>query len=114
MNDCIFCKIVRGEIPSKKIYENSEILVFEDIYPKAPVHVLAIPKKHIASLSGVSLKDKNLLGGLQLKLAEIIKEKGIEDNFRVITFGGKKAGQTVFHLHYHLRGGWKTKAPEDI
>lgn len=111
--DCIFCKIVKGEIPSKKVYEDENILAFYDIHPLAPIHVLVIPKKHIAKLSEASDEDENLLGKLQLAAARIAKDLKIDDAFRVLLCNGEKAGQSVFHIHYHLRGGWKDP-PEDI
>lgn len=113
MNDCIFCKIVKGEILSKKVYEDDRILAFYDIHPLAPVHVLVIPKKHIAKLSEASERDANLLGKIQIAIVKIAKDLKIEDSFRVLLCNGEKVGQSVFHIHYHLRGGWK-KPPEDI
>ncbi|WP_018130416.1 histidine triad nucleotide-binding protein [Effusibacillus pohliae] len=110
--DCIFCKIVKGEIPSKKVYEDEYVLAFHDINPIAPVHVLTIPKKHIVSLLDIKQEDKELVGHLHLALQKVAKEMGIDGSgFRVITNIGPHGQQTVFHLHYHLIGGrqleWK-------
>ena len=111
MDDCIFCKIIDGEISSKKVYEDENIFAFYDIHPLAPIHVLIIPKKHIARLSEATLEDENLLGKLQLAAAKIAKDLKIADTFRLSLCNGKKAGQSVFHIHYHLRGGWEGEAP---
>jgi len=113
MDDCIFCKIVKGEVPSKKVYEDVDILAFYDIHPLAPVHVLVIPKKHIAKLSEAGEEDEDLLGKIQIVLSKIAKDLKIEDSFRVLLCNGEKAGQSVFHIHYHLRGGWENP-PKDI
>ncbi len=113
MDDCIFCKVIKGEIPSKKVYEDDSILAFYDIHPLAPVHVLVIPKKHIAKLSDAGEEDINLLGTIQITLAKIAKDLKIDDSFRALLCNGEKAGQSVFHIHYHLRGGWENP-PEDI
>ena len=112
-DDCIFCKIVKGEVPSKKVYEDDYILAFYDIHPLAPVHVLVIPKKHVAKLSEVSNRDANLLGKIQIAIVKIAKDLKIEDSFRVLLCNGEKVGQSVFHIHYHLRGGWENP-PKDI
>jgi histidine triad (HIT) family protein len=111
MDDCVFCKIVKGGIPSKKVYEDGDVLAFYDIHPIAPVHVLVIPKKHIAKLSEAQEEDENLLGKLQLVAAKTAKDLKIDDAFRVSLSNGKGAGQEVFHIHYHLRGGWEGEAP---
>jgi histidine triad (HIT) family protein len=112
MNDCIFCKIAKGEIPTKFEWNNDGIIAFDDIEPIAPVHILIIPKKHIESLGKVEKEDSELLGNIQRIASEIAEKKGIKNAFRVLTASGKAAGQSVFHLHYHLIGGWKDKAPE--
>jgi histidine triad (HIT) family protein len=104
--DCIFCKIVAGDLPAKKVYEDEHVVAFHDINPIAPVHVLMIPKKHIPSLLGIGEEDKELIGHLHLslqKVAEIMEVK--EPGFRVVTNIGTHGQQTVFHLHYHLIGG---------
>lgn len=104
--DCIFCKIVAGEIPSTKVFEDDKILAFKDLNPEAPVHILVIPKKHIVSLNDANSEDHKLLGHIQLKIAEIAKKMEIsESGYRVVTNIGNEGGQTVDHLHYHLLGG---------
>ena len=112
MDDCVFCKVIKGEIPSKKVFEDDDLLAFEDIHPMAPVHILIVPKKHIARLSEATPEDQMLLGKIQLTAAKIAKDLLIGDAFRVLMANGALAGQTVFHIHYHLRGGWK-EAPKD-
>jgi len=104
--DCIFCKIVKGELPSKKVYEDEHALAFHDINPIAPVHVLVIPKKHILSVLDIKEEEKNLIGHLHLVLQKVAKELGVDQSgFRVVTNTGPHGQQTVFHLHYHLIGG---------
>jgi histidine triad (HIT) family protein len=106
MMDCIFCKIINGEIPSKKVYEDDHVVAFHDINPIAPVHILAIPKKHISSLRDIQEEDKELIGHLHLCLQKIAEEMGVaQDGFRVVTNTGKHGQQTVFHIHYHVIGG---------
>ncbi|MBU0572324.1 histidine triad nucleotide-binding protein [Patescibacteria group bacterium] len=112
MDDCIFCKIVNEEIPTKFEWNDNEVVAFDDINPIAPVHIVIIPKRHIESLKEVKKEDVELLGKIQKIASELAGKKGIKDAFRVLTASGKGAGQTVFHLHYHLIGGWKDKAPE--
>jgi histidine triad (HIT) family protein len=103
-SDCVFCKIVAGEIPSKKVYEDERVFAFEDIAPKAPTHVLVVPKKHIARLADVGPGDESLLGTLAARAAAIAGERGLRD-FRLVANNGEGAGQSVFHLHFHLLGG---------
>lgn len=104
--DCLFCKIVKGEIPSKKVLENDKVLVFHDIQPAAPVHVLIIPKKHIASMNDVQDEDLELIGEIHRAAKEAAVQLGISDSgFRLINNCGRDGEQTVFHLHYHLLGG---------
>lgn len=104
--DCIFCKIAAGEIPSEKVFEDDKVFAFKDINPVAPVHILVIPKRHIASLADVTADDRELLGHIQLKIAEIAAAAGVSQNgYRVATNIGAHAGQTVKHLHYHILGG---------
>ena len=107
MNDnCIFCKIIAGEIPSQKIYEDAECIAFNDISPQAPAHVLIIPREHLASLDTAKTTDKETLGHLLLTAAEIAREKGFAgDGYRVVINTNSDGGQTVFHLHVHLLGG---------
>lgn len=103
--DCIFCKIVAGEIPSKKAYEDEEILAFHDINPVAPVHLLLIPKRHIDSLADAQPQDEALLGKLLAKAPQLAREHGLESGFRTMINTGKSGGQEVFHLHLHVFGG---------
>ena len=105
MTDCLFCKIVSGEIPTKKVYEDEHVLAFEDIQPKAPTHVLVIPKKHIRGLKEATAEDAELIGRLNLAAAKIGRERGIEDGYRTVLNVGPKSGQSVFHIHLHLLGG---------
>lgn len=104
--DCIFCKIANKEIPSTIVYEDDEIIAFNDVNPEAPVHILVIPKKHIASLDAVSAEDAQLLGRLMLTIQKIAREQGIaEAGYRVVNNCGEMGGQTVHHIHFHLMGG---------
>jgi histidine triad (HIT) family protein len=106
MSDCIFCKIIAGEIPSAKIYEDEICVAFNDISPQAPTHVLIIPREHFASLDKAESGDKETLGHLLLTAAEIAREKGFaDDGYRVVINTNRDGGQTVFHLHLHLLGG---------
>ena len=108
MEDCLFCKIVKGEVPSTKVYEDEEILAFKDINPVAPVHILVIPKKHIASLNEVETQDQMLIGKIFTTIKKIAKEQGIAENgYRVIANCGEDGGQEVKHLHFHILGGKK-------
>jgi histidine triad (HIT) family protein len=105
MTDCLFCRIVNGEIPSKKVYEDAHTYAFEDISPQAPTHVLIVPKKHIAGLKEASADDAALIGHCHLAAAKIARERSIEDGYRTVLNVGPKAGQSVFHMHVHLLGG---------
>lgn len=108
MNDCLFCKIIKKEIPSTIVYEDEEILAFRDINPVAPVHVLVIPKKHIDSLVNMSKEDEALVGKICTTINKIAKQEGIDQKgFRVIVNCGEDGGQEVKHLHFHLIGGKK-------
>ncbi len=108
MEDCIFCKIINGEIPSEKVYEDDEVLAFKDIHPAAPIHILVIPKKHIENLLEVTDEDNYLIGKIYKTINVIAGNLGIEkDGFRVIVNCGKDAGQEVMHLHFHLLAGRK-------
>ena len=103
MEDCIFCKIIKGEIPSEKVYEDEDVLAFKDINPAAPIHILVIPKKHIDSLLKLEDTDYELVGKIQKVINKLAKQLNIEEEgFRVIVNCGKDAGQEVMHLHYHL------------
>ncbi len=106
MDDCIFCKIVKKEIPANIVFEDDKILVFEDIKPQAKVHLLVIPKKHISSIAHLQDEHKELVGHLILKTSEMAKDKGIEDSgYRLIANCGAHGGQEVFHVHWHILGG---------
>src|ERR1700736_230117 len=103
--DCLFCRIIRGEIPAKKVYENEHVLAFEDIDPKAPTHVLVIPKKHLAGLKEAQGEDAEVIGRCHLAAAEIARQRNIENGYRTVLNVGPGAGQSVVHLHGHLLGG---------
>jgi histidine triad (HIT) family protein len=105
MDDCLFCKIIAKKIPAKFEFENEALAVIQDIDPKAPTHLLVIPKRHIACVSDVTETDINLLGNLVYCAGELARKKGLEDGFRLIFNNGPQAGQTVFHVHLHLLGG---------
>ena len=108
MEDCLFCKIIKGEIPSNKVYEDEEILAFYDIHPAAPIHILVIPKKHIKSLANIEKEDEILLGKIHSVINKIAEEKGFkEDGYRLIVNCGKDGGQEVMHLHFHILAGKK-------
>ena len=105
--DCIFCKIIRGEIPSTRVYEDDDVLVFKDIHPSAPVHLLCIPKGHIGRLSEATAADQAVLGKMMLIAPKVAKEQGSTDGFRTIVNDGRVGRQDVFHLHMHVLGGPK-------
>lgn len=108
MEDCVFCKIIKGEIPSEKVYEDEEIIAFKDIQPAAPIHVLVIPKKHIENLLEVKEEDCYLIAKIYQVINKIAKTLEIEkEGFRVIVNCGKDAGQEVMHVHFHLLAGKK-------
>ena len=103
--DCIFCKIVAGQIPARKAHEDDELLVFHDINPWAPVHVLVIPKTHIATLAEVGPEHDALLGRMLGLAPRLMKQLGVTDGFRTVINTGHDSGQVVYHLHMHLMGG---------
>lgn len=103
--DCLFCKLIAGQIPSKKVYEDEKVFAFEDINPQAPTHVLIIPKQHIEGLNKASAEDAEILGYMQLAAAKLGRERGIESGYRTVFNVGREAGQSVFHIHLHLLGG---------
>lgn len=106
MGDCIFCKIIEGQIPAKKVYEDEYALAFHDIQPVAPVHILIIPKKHFASMNEAQQEDFPLLGKLLQAAQQIAREQGVADTgYRLVNNCGAHAGQVVFHYHLHLLGG---------
>jgi histidine triad (HIT) family protein len=105
LNDCLFCKIARKEIPADIVYEDDDVLAFRDIRPQAPVHVLVIPKRHIASLADLTQEDKDVMGHVTLVASRLARDLGVSEGYRVVINCGKDAGQSVFHIHMHLLGG---------
>lgn len=106
MGDCIFCRIVAGDIPAKKVYEDDLIVVIEDISPAAPLHLLLIPKKHTVNTLDLDPSDTHVVGHVFQVAARLAKEMGVsEDGFRIVNNNNAGAGQSVFHLHFHLLGG---------
>lgn len=105
MNDCIFCRIARGEIPSKKVYEDGEFFAFHDINPVAPVHFMLIPKLHVASLMEADDSHAALLGKMLVLVPELAKQQGLDNGFRTVINTGRGGGQEVMHLHIHIIGG---------
>ena len=105
VENCVFCKIVRGEIPSRKVYEDDEILAFHDIHPVAQVHFMLIPKRHIASLADVTMDDAAVLGKMMALTGQLAREQGSPDGFRAIVNTGRIGRQDVMHVHVHVLGG---------
>ena len=106
MDDCLFCKIIKGEIPSTKVYEDDDFFAFKDIAPVAPVHVLIIPKKHIESIAALTPKDADIAAKMLYTIQKVAAQLGLaDDGYRVVFNTGEKAGQTVHHMHAHLLGG---------
>ena len=106
MNECLFCKMVSGVIPCDKVHENENVLAFRDIDPKAPTHILIIPKKHITTLNEINENDQDLLGELLLTAKIIAKDEGIDaSGYRTVFNCNSDGGQTIFHIHMHLLGG---------
>lgn len=103
--DCLFCKIIAGEIPSSKVYEDEYVYAFKDINPEAPCHILVIPKKHITSMDEITPENSEYVAKIFEKIPEIAKAGGASNGYRVISNCGPDAGQTVFHLHFHVIGG---------
>lgn len=103
--DCLFCKIISGDIPSKKLYEDDKILAFYDISPQAPVHFLVITKKHIKSCALLTQENSDIVAYIFAKISDITKQLGLNDGYRIVTNCGESAGQTVLHLHFHVLGG---------
>lgn len=103
--DCIFCKIVNGDIPSNKVYEDDTVLAFHDIAPQMPVHVIVIPKMHIASAAEVNEDNSAVIGHIFEVIPKIAKDLGLDNGFRIINNCGKDGGQTVGHIHFHILGG---------
>lgn len=108
MDDCIFCKIIKGEIPSEKVYEDEEILAFKDINPATPIHVLVIPKKHISTLMEIGQEDSELMAKNMQAIQKVAKQLGVDKSgFRLIANCGPDSGQEVMHIHFHLLAGKK-------
>lgn len=106
MEDCIFCKILAGDIPSDKVYEDDQIIAFRDIHPQAPVHVLVIPKEHIGGAQEITSQNSRVVAHIFETIPRLASEQGLTD-YRIITNNGEQAGQTVHHLHFHILGGRK-------
>ena len=105
MSDCIFCRIIAGEIPSDPVYADDQVVVFKDINPKADVHLLAVPRKHIPTLNDLELGDEGLMGHILRLLPKLAQDAGLSEGYRTIINTGEGAGQVVFHLHVHIMGG---------
>lgn len=107
MENCLFCKIIKGEIPSTKVYEDDKILAFRDINPQAPTHILVIPKEHIGGADEINESNSAVVSHIFVKIAEIAKNEGLANGYRVVSNVGEDGGQTVRHLHFHIIGGAK-------
>ena len=105
MTDCIFCKIIAGEIPSDRVYEDEYCIAFADIQPKAPTHLLVIPRKHIASMADLSPEDEQLMGHIVTRIPEIARNQGLDKGWRTVINTGVEGGQEVYHIHFHILGG---------
>ena len=106
MSDCLFCKILDGEIPCDKVFENDEVIAFRDVNPQAPTHILVIPRKHISTVNDLTVDDKNIVAEMILSAQMVAKQEGIEDSgYRLVMNCNEGAGQTVFHIHLHILGG---------
>ena len=103
--DCLFCRIVAGEIPSTKVYEDEKVLAFRDINPQAPTHILVIPKTHIASVAEITEENSGLVAHIFTVIPKIAEKEGLTEGYRVVSNCGDHAGQTVHHLHFHILGG---------
>lgn len=111
MTDCIFCKIINGDIPAKLIYEDDLVVAFDDMSPQAPVHFLVIPKKHIVSANNITEENKNIMGHILYVANKVAMEKGLENGYRVVNNCGEDGGQTVGHIHFHILGKRKMLWP---
>ena len=107
MNDCLFCRIIAGEIPSTKVYEDENVYAFRDINPQAPVHILVVPKQHIACAADITAENSAVVAHVFESRAKIAREEGLDSGYRIINNCGEDGGQTVMHLHFHLIGGEK-------
>lgn len=110
MSECIFCKIINGEIPADFVYRDERLVAFADINPTAPTHLLVVPTQHLPKLAEIGPKDSDNFGYLMVKISEIAREAGLSD-YRVVVNNGEQAGQSVFHVHFHLLGGRKMQWP---
>ena len=112
--DCIFCSIIKKESPAKIVYENDNVIVFENIKPAAPIHLLIVPKKHIATVNEIKEEDKNLIGDLFIAAQEAARLKNIKDTgYKLAINVGAGGGQEIFHIHIHLLGGWQNEAERE-
>ena len=105
MENCLFCKIIAGDIPSTKVYEDDSVLAFRDIAPQAPTHILVIPKTHIASVAEITAENSGVVAHIFAVIAKVAAQEGLENGYRVVSNCGDHAGQTVHHLHFHILGG---------
>lgn len=112
VENCIFCKIVEGTIPSTKVFEDDNLVAFKDIQPKAPVHLIIAPKAHLANLDEITNENVDILGKILLTAKKLAEENSISGKYKVVTNVGEMAGQTVLHMHFHLLGGWEKR--EDV
>jgi len=110
-SSCVFCQIVEGKAPARIVYKDSEVVAFEDINPQAPVHILLVPKKHIQSVRELSSEDADIIGKIYLVAKSIAEDKNIKEGFRIVVNSGDKAGQSIYHLHFHLLGGRRFRWP---
>ncbi len=112
MSDCLFCKIIEGEIPCDRVYENDQVIAFRDVNPQAPTHILVIPRKHISTVNDLTADDKNIVGEMLLAAQAVAKQEGIEESgYRLVMNCNEGAGQTVFHIHLHILGGRRMHWP---
>lgn len=111
MPDCLFCNMIAGKTAAKKVYEDEQVFVIEDIRPQGPTHVLVLPKKHIRGLKEAQAEDAEIIGRLHLVAAQIARQRGIEDGYRTCFNVGPRSGQSVFHLHLHMIGGRDMRWP---
>ena len=105
MTDCIFCKIIAGDIPSNRVYEDDLVFAFRDINPQAPTHILVVPKQHVADMNGICAQNSAVVAHIFSVIPQIAQAEGLVDGYRVVSNCGKDAGQTVQHLHFHILGG---------
>lgn len=111
MKDCLFCKIIKGEIPSSKVFENDYVYAFKDIDPQAPLHYIFIPKEHIESADKIDASNAHLIAEVFKAIAIVAKDENLEEGYRIVNNCGKNAGQTVFHIHFHVMGKRKFSWP---